>query len=248
MKEGYFDGGFVHHQNGDCDVFSFTATLQASDAVYRNFDIITKRCDTDLILPNPDKVIVRIEVDLLVVSIGQMEQWREMQMEQWREMKMFSQLYGDCPPDELTPQAKRIKQEIDSKVIKGPVTIKPDQNNRTKYIVEKINDFAKRNGLEPYTITFAYGQLKFSKYSTSKTDITVFNRDKSTVLTAGVYYDNEADDEAGEHQDEEDDIAETKVDKGLDEGIYLGNCWPEWTRHWETYSIGQLLRVLCLLN
>ena len=111
--------------------------------------------------------------------------------------------------------------------------------------MEQINDFVKRNGLEPYT-NKSYGQPKSSKYSTSKPDIIVFNRDKSIILTAGVY-NNEAGNEAGEHQDEEDDIAETKVDKGLMKE-YLGNCWPEWTRHWETYSINQLLRVLCLLN
>ena len=50
------------------------------------------------------------------------------------QQEMLLRLYGDCPPDELPPQANRIKQEIDSKVNsvlfmhERPVTIKPSED------------------------------------------------------------------------------------------------------------------------
>lgn len=167
-------------------LFFLLPTSRASDAAYSNFDIPTRECRTDRMLPDPNTVIVRIKLDLRVVAMEEMEMKSERHMMKVQQ-DMLLQLHGYCPPNKLPPQAKRIKQEIDSKVNsvlsmpERPVTIKPDENSRTQHILEQITDYVKQNKLELFnnksTISH-YGKHQFSKYSTSKPDIVVISRDK----------------------------------------------------------------------
>lgn len=106
-----------------------------------------------------------------------------------------------------------------------PVTIKPNENGRTQHILQQITDYAKQNQLQLFnnqsTIS-VFGTPKFSKYSSSKPDIVVIGRDKSTIATAHVY-DSNGDEEEVDEMTKKFDlatlIAETKLDTGLNDRV-----------------------------
>ena len=201
-----FDGKFDYYSNVECHVFTFTATSRASDANYGKFKMTTKKINTELILPKQAEVMVTIELDMHIATRGEIEKAIVT-----REFNLFSEICGalyNLPSGDLPPGAKKIKEDIESKMSRVqsvlPITLRPNEDDRTKHIVQQIATYAKQKKLKLFnhtTILSDYGAHKFSKYSTSKPDIVVVGHN-NTIATATVY-DTEGEEEGDEHIEED---------------------------------------------
>lgn len=197
-QEDYFKGTFVH-RHSNYFVFAFSATLRASDADLDRLKIPVQKRRTDVILPKAQSTLIEIEVDLLVVTRVGLKQ-AEVQGKQQAIKRVLS-----IVEDMHMPEAKKVKrqvelfeQEVKREVVQSTsaismpertmIEIKPDENDRTKHIVEQMRKFAERKGMQVYTnqskISDWPSKHFFSKYATSQPDITVYDSTQFTIVTA----------------------------------------------------------------
>lgn len=195
-EEDYFKGSFVK-RHGNYFVFAFNATLRASDADLDRLKIPVVKRRTDVVLPKAQSILIKIEVDLLVVTRVGLKQ-AEVQGKQ-QAIKHVLSIVEDMPEAKrVKRQVKLFEQEVKREVVQSTsaismpertmIEIKPDENDRTKHIVEQMRKFAEQKGMQVYTnqskISDRPSKHFFSKYATSQPDITVYDSTQFTIVTA----------------------------------------------------------------
>ena len=192
-KKDYFKGIFSKIYEG-CYIFEFETTLPASSATPSSFQLQVIKCDADSIAP-PCAMKITFHIDMCVVSetefdmaMGKAERMAEC-------MDKFVSILDDNVVDEHA--RKRMKIDFENCIVESPLQpiskSKMDEIARTSYIFKRLKEFADSYPqLDVYDNKSAIvysPQRYFSKYSTSRPDLTalindvfIFNRDTHESL------------------------------------------------------------------